>query len=200
MVNTSNPLTVKYYNSKKKAISENTVMLKKDLSGIGIASKGKYYVHIYNPENTIIGTTTLKNIKYQMDNIFTMKNGSKGKAKLLSKGKYVRMLIPAGKKTTGWFKIKISKKQKLNITIDSQMMQNNGKNLQLYICNNKGKKLNVNPIIINGESSVIYKKKYVMKYPKTVFGTTSAFPEGTYYIKIESKTKTSSGAFKIKWN
>ena len=39
-----------------------------------------------------------------------------------------------------------------------------------------------------------------MKYPKTVFGTTSAFPEGTYYIKVESKTKTSSGAFKIKWN
>lgn len=200
MVNTSNPLTVKYYNSKKKAVSENATMIKKNLSGIGIASKGKYYVHLYNPENTTIGTTTLKDIKYQVDNVFKIRNGSKGKAKSLSKGKYVRMLVPAGKKTTAWFKIRITKKQKLNISIDSQMMQNNGKNLQLYICNNKGKKLNVNPIIINGESSVIYKKKYIMKYPKTVFGTTSAFPEGTYYIKVESKTKTSSGAFKIKWN
>ena len=60
-------------------------------------------------------------------------------------------------------------------------------------------KINTAPIVIDGETSVIYKKKYIMKYPKTTFGTTAEFPEGTYYILVESKTKISSGAYSIKW-
>ena len=79
------------------------------------------------------------------------------------------------------------------------MLQNNGKNLQIYICNENGKKINNTPIVIDGEASAIYKKKYILKYPSTTFGTTAAFPEGTYYLKVESKTKTSSGSYSIKW-
>ena len=45
----------------------------------------------------------------------------------------------------------------------------------------------------------VYKKKYKMEYPVKTFGTTAKFPEGTYYLKVESKTKTSSGAYRIKW-
>ena len=200
MCETDHPLKVRYYLGKRKAISSYKEITKRNLTGIGVLAKKQYYVKFYNPDNTISGTTKIQNLKYQIDSITTAKNTSKVRAKALNKNQYVRTLIPAGKKTTVWYKIKIANKQKLTITLDSQMMQNNGKNLQLYICNSSGKKLNSSPIIINGEASCSYKKKYIMKYPKTVFGTTAAFPEGTYYIKIESKTKTSSGAFQIKWN
>lgn len=200
MLETDKPLSVKYYNNRKKVISSDIIMDKKDLSGIGVQAKGKYYIRIYNPENTFSGTTTICNLKYQVDPVAATKNTSKGRAKTLIKNQYARTLVVAGKKTTAWYRIKINKKQKLTITLDSQMMQNNGKNLQLYICNSNGKKINTSPIIISGEATISYKKKYIMKYPKTVFGTTAEFPEGTYYIKIESKTKTSSGAFQIKWN
>ena len=48
-------------------------------------------------------------------------------------------------------------------------------------------------------TTVIYKKKYKMEYPVKTFGTTAEFPEGTYYLKVDSKTKTSSGSYRIKW-
>lgn len=200
MCETDRSLKVRYYLGKKKAVSSHIGISDRNLTGIGVQAGKRYYVKFYNPDNTISGTTKIHNLKYQIDAITSTKNTSKRKAKNLNKNRYVRTLIPAGKKTTVWYKVRITNKQKLTITLDSQMMQNNGKNLQLYICDSKGKKLNRNPIIINGEASCSYKKKYIMKYPKTVFGTTAAFPEGTYYIKIESKTKTSSGAFQIKWN
>ena len=79
------------------------------------------------------------------------------------------------------------------------MIQNNGKNLQLYICNSNGKKINKNPIVIDGETTAVYKKIYKMEYPVKTFGTTAEFPVGTYYLKVESKTKTSSGSYRIKW-
>lgn len=200
MCETDHALKVRYYLGKRKAVSSYKEINKKALTGIGVLAKKQYYVRLYNPDHSISGTTKIRNLKYQIDSITAAKNTSKARAKTLNKNQYVRTLIPAGKKTTTWYKIKIANKQKLTITLDSQMMQNNGKNLQLYICNSSGKKLNRSAIIINGEASCSYKKKYIMKYPKTVFGTTAAFPEGTYYIKIESKTKTSSGAFQIKWN
>ena len=147
----------------------------------------------------IEGTTSLNNVKYQIRSVSTSNGASKGKAKTLSKGKFMETLVPAGKATTSWYKIKINKKQTLSITIESRMLQNKGNNLRLYICNSSGKKLNTNPIVIDGETTVVYKKKYIMNYPKTTFGTTAKFPEGTYYLRVESKTKLSSGSYRIRW-
>ena len=200
MCETDDSLKVRYYLGKSKVVSSYIGISGHNLTGIGVQARKRYYVRFYNADNTTSGTTKIHNLKYQIDSIVAAKNTYRARAKTLKKNQYTRTLIPAGKKTTVWYKVKITNKQKLTITLDSQMMQNKGKNLQLYICDSKGKKLNCDPIVINGEASCSYKKKYVMKYPKTVFGTTAAFPEGTYYIKIESKTKTSSGAFEIKWN
>ena len=200
MCETDHSLKVRYYLGKSKAVSSYIGISGHNLTGIGVQARKRYYVRFYNEDNATSGTTKIHNLKYQIDSIVMTKNTSRARAKTLKKNQYTRTLIPAGKKTTVWYKVKITNKQKLTITLNSQMMQNKGKNLQLYICDSKGKKLNRNPIIINGEADCSYKKKYIMKYPKTVFGTTTAFPEGTYYIKIESKTKMSSGAFEIKWN
>lgn len=192
-------IAVKYLDSKKKAVSQSVLMNKKALSGIGVQSKRFYYIKMWKPENTISGTTTINNLKYQIDFIPSINGNSRDKARALVKDKYMKTLVPAGAATVSWYKLKVTKKQKLSITIQSHMLQNNGKNLQIYICNASGKKINNSPIVIDGEASAIYKKKYVLKYPSTTFGTTVAFPEGTYYLKVESKTKTSSGSYSIKW-
>lgn len=199
MCDTDDGIAVKYLDSKRKAVSKNILMHKKALSGIGVQPKRFYYIKIWKPENTILGTTTINNLKYQIDFIPSTNGNSRGRARTLSKDKYIKTLVPAGAATVSWYKMKVTKKQKLSITIQSHMLQNNGKNLQIYICNASGKKINNSPIVIDGEASAIYKKKYILKYPSTTFGTTAAFPEGTYYLKVESKTKTSSGSYSIKW-
>lgn len=199
MFNTDNPLNVKFTDSKKKAISGTFNVSKNAFSGIGITANKTVYVNVWNDETEISGTTCLSGVKYQID-LVTVANGkTRGKARNLSKGNFAETLVPAGSKTTSWFKFKVSKKQKVSITVESHMLQNNGKKLQLYICNSDGKKINTSPIVLDGKTEVIYKKKYIMKYPKTTFGTTAEFPEGTYYLLMESKTATSSGSYKIKW-
>lgn len=199
MCNSNDKVIVKYLDSKKKVISMSSILEKNTLTGIGIQNKKIYYIKLWKPEDTIVGTTTISNIKYQIDEVDFSSNKSRSKAKSLSKGKYVNTLVPAGESTTTWYKVKLNKKQKLSITVESHMLQNNGKCIQLYICNGKGKKLNKDAVIIDDEASSKYKnKKYIMVYPRKKI-TTGALPVGTYYIKVESKTKTSSGSYKIKW-
>lgn len=199
MCNADSGVTVKYLNSKKKAISSNSLLYKKVLTGIGVQANKNYYIKLWKPESVTSGTTTIQNIKYQIDSVSSSNSNKKSKARTLSKGKYTNTLVPAGKTTTSWYKMKVTKKQKLSITVESRLLQNNGKNLKLYICNTNGKKINKKPIVIAGEASAVYKKKYIMKYPKTTFATTVAFPQGTYYLRVESNTKTTSGSYRIKW-
>ena len=226
MFETSNGVNVKIVDSKKKALSDVFVVSDNAFSGIGVKGNKVVYAKVWKEENSnedavdenivsdnvieqsdteqsesngIDGITSFKNVKYQIRYISTSNGSTRKKAKSLSKGKFTEALVPAGKSTTSWYKLKISKKHALSVTIESRMLQNKGKNLQLYICNSSGKKLNTSPIIVNGEATVTYKKKYVMNYPKTTFGTTASFPEGTYYLRVESKTKLSSGSYRIKW-
>ena len=199
MFKTDKPVNVKFTNAKKKAISEAFNVNDNAFSGIGVKESKIVYAKVWAGQDSSIGTTTLTGVKYQIDLVTAVNGSSKNKARKLSKDKFTDALVPAGASTTSWYKFEVKKKQTVSITIESHMMQNKGKNLLLYICNANGKKINTAPIVIDGETSVIYKKKYIMKYPKTTFGTTAEFPEGTYYILVESKTKISSGAYSIKW-
>lgn len=199
MFDTDSELNVKFVEGKKKALSDTFVVNGHAFSGIGVNAKKTVYAKVWKSEPTNAGVTSLTGVKYQVDFVNTVNASSRGKARKLRKGAFTETLVPAGKKTVSWFKINNNKASKLSITVESRMLQNKGKNLRLYICNASGKKLNSDPIIISGETSVIYKKKYVMKYPETTFGTTAKFPKGTYYILVESKTKKSSGSYRIKW-
>lgn len=199
MFDTDSELNVKFVEGKKKALSDTFVVNGHAFSGIGVNAKKTVYAKVWKSEATNAGVTSLTGVKYQVDFVNTVNASSRGKARKLRKGAFTETLVPAGKKTVSWFKINNNKASKLSITVESRMLQNKGKNLRLYICNASGKKLNSDPIIISGETSVIYKKKYVMKYPETTFGTTAKFPKGTYYILVESKTKKSSGSYRIKW-
>ena len=200
MFDTDRKVNVKFVDkNKKKALSGINIVDKHAFSGIGTKANKIVYAKLWNSEGTNIGVTTLKGVKYQINSVPTDNGSTRGKARNLKKGKYVEVLVPAGKTTTSWYKIKVNKKQKVSFTIESRMLQNKGKHIQLYICNAGGKKINKSPIVIDGETTAIYKNKYKMEYPVKTFGTTAKFPEGTYYLKVDSKTKTSSGSYRIKW-
>lgn len=200
MFDTDNEVNVKFTDSKKKKGLTGSFTVKGHaFGGIGTNANKTVYAKIWNSAGSNSGVTTLKNIKFQIQSVGTANGSSKAKARTLIKGRYAETLVPAGKTTTSWYKVKVAKKQKVSFTVESHMFHNKGKKLQLYICNSDGKKINTSPIVIDGETTVIYKKKYKMEYPVKTFGTTAEFPEGTYYIKVDSKTKTSSGAYRIKW-
>lgn len=200
MFTTNNEVNVKFVDKNKKTNLSGIIATKDHaFAGIGTRANKTVYAKIWNAQGTNVGVTSIKGLKYQIRSVGTSNGGSKGSARSLVKGRYLETFVPAGKNITSWYKVKVSKKQKVSFTIESRMLQNKGKKLHLYICNSSGKKLNSDPIVIDGETTVVYKKKYKMEYPVKTFGTTAKFPEGTYYIKVESKTKTSSGAYRIKW-
>lgn len=200
MFDTDNELNVRFFDKNKKTpLSEAFTVNDHAFSGIGAKAGKTVYAKLWYAAGTNVGVTTIKSAKYQIKSITTENGGTRAKARKLTKGRYATTLVLAGKTTTSWYRVNVSKKQKVSFTVESRMLQNNGAGLQLYICNSKGKKLNTSPIIIDGETTVIYKKKYKMEYPVKTFGTTAQFPKGTYYLKVVSKTKTSSGAYRIKW-
>ena len=185
--------------NKKKKLSDIRTVSEHAFAGIGVLTNKTVYAKIWNTEGTNIGVTSIDGLKYQIKSVGTNNGSTKGKARKLIKGRYQETLVTAGKTAVSWYKVNVNKKQKVSFTVESRMLQNNGKNLELYICNSNGKKINKSPIVIDGETTVIFKKKYKMEYPVKTFGTTAQFPKGTYYLKVESKTKTSSGAYRIKW-
>ena len=65
--------------------------------------------------------------------------------------------------------------------------------------NRDGKRMTSKSIKIDEESYATYKKKkYKMNYPvKSI--TTGKLPEDTYYVRVVSKSKKTSGSFRIKW-
>ena len=200
MCEVSNPVMIQYLNSKKKVISNNVILADNNLSGIGVRADKIYYVRLWNTENTISGTTTVANMKYQIDNIATSSNSSRGKSYTLSKNTYKEALVLADNKNTYWYKVKLTKKQKLSVYIESRMLHMNGPCLQLDLYNRDGNKITAESIQIDEEAYATYKnKKYRMNYPvKSI--TTGELPSDTYYIKVVSKSKKTSGSFRIKWN
>ena len=200
MNHVNDTVLVKYLSSNKKEISKNYSVSDYNLTGIGVEAQKTYYIKLWKPDNIKDGTTTFSNLKYQIKEVSSSNYNSKSNAKKLNYDEYANTVVAAGKKHTAWYKVNITEKKKLSITIESRMLQNNGKHLRLYICNENGKKINTSPIVIDKVSHAKYKKKkYIMVYPTTTLKTTSAFPAGTYYLKVESNTKTSSGAYRIKW-
>lgn len=203
MCDAGNILAVRYLNSKKTPVSNNVLIKGKALSGIGVQSKSTYYIRIWNPEGTTEGTTGIFNMKFQVPRDISTASACKMRsgAKVLKQGSYQETLVLAGKTSVAWYKINMSKKKKIKISVESRMFQNNGKCLQVTLYNKAGKKLNSKAIVISDKLSVANKnKKYKMKYPVKHISPTVKFPAGTYYVKITSGTKTSSGSYRIKWD
>ena len=199
MCKTDHLVAVQYLNSKKKVISNTNVLMDNSLSGIGVKADKVYYVRMWNQEKLTSGTTTIENMKYQIKSVINASNTSRGRAYTLSNNTYKESLVPADTKSTYWYKVKLSKDQKLSIFVESRILQMNGSGLQLDLYNRDGKKITSKSIPIDEESFATYKKKkYRMNYPvKNI--TTGELPSDTYYIRIVSKSKKTSGSFRVKW-
>lgn len=200
MCKTSSPVTVQYLNSKKKMISNTNILAKNNLTGIGVKADKIYYIRLWNPDKTSTGTITISNMKYQIKNVGVSYNNTRGKSYTLTKNSYKESFVPADSKSTFWYRIKLSKEQKLSIYMESRVLQMNGSCLQLDLYNRDGKRMTSQSVKIDEESFATFKnKKYRMNYPvKSI--TTGKLPSDTYYIRVVSKSKKTSGSFRIKWN
>ena len=202
MCNAGDNLDIQYFNSKKQLVSKVSFMKGYSLTGIGVHKDNTYYIKIWKPDYSKEGSITIKDIKYQIEKAAVLKNTTRGKAKTIQisekKTKPIVQLLEAGKKNTSWYKINLKKRKKITLTFESHLLQNNGDGLQLYICNTKGKKLHNNAIVITEEVSTSYKKKYKKEYPRKKI-TTGELPAGTYYVKIISNNKSTSGSYELSW-
>ena len=200
MCNTKTPVAAQYLNNKKKVISNNMVLLNNNLSGIGVKANKVYYIRLWNADKTTSGTTTISNMKYQIKNVANSNYTSRGTSYTLTKNTYKESFVPADTKSTHWYKVKLTKDQKLSVYIESRILQMNGSCLQLDLYNRDGQKITSESIKIDEESYATYKsKKYKMNYPvKSI--TTGKLPSDTYYVRVVSKSKKTSGSYRIKWN
>lgn len=200
MCKAENPIMIQYLNNKKDAISSKNILVDNNLTGIGVKANKVYYIKLWNSEKTIKGTTTISNMKYQIKSVVKSYNTSRGKAITLKKDKYRESLMPADNKSTYWYKVNLDKDQKLSVFIESRMLQMSGSCVELDLYNRNGQKITTSSIKIDEAAYATYKsKKYKMNYPvKSI--TTGKLPSDTYYIRIISKSKKTSGSFRVKWN
>lgn len=108
---------------------------------------------------------------------------SRKKAVLVKKNKTVKGYILPGKKTSDWYKIKVTKKKNVKFTVKNMFSD------QCYfdIYNKKGKKLKTKQKVMTSDTDVLSKTRTVR------------LAKGTYYIKVYNKTKGDSGGYTLKW-
>lgn len=199
MCSTKTPVAAQYLNDKNKVISNNMVLLNNNLSGIGVKPNKVYYLRLWNADKTTSGTTTISNMKYQIKSVASSNNTTRGASYTLTRNTYKESFVPADTKSTHWYKITLTKDQKLSVHIESRILQMNGSCLQLDLYNRDGQKITSKSIKIDEEAYATYKsKKYKMNYPvKSI--TTGKLPSDTYYVRVVSNSKKTSGSFRIKW-
>lgn len=108
---------------------------------------------------------------------------SRKKAVSVKKNKTVKGYILPGKKTSDWYKVKVTKTRKVKFFVRNRFSD------QCYfdIYNKKGKKLKTKQKISKTDGGVRSKTKYVR------------LTKGTYYVKVYNKTKGDSGYYDLKW-
>ena len=140
-------------------------------------------------------------------------NTSRGKAKTLKEGKTATGVIIAGDKTVDWYKIKLTKKQKLKLTYSAKtngavlsssgtsIYYNNG--IKFTLCASNGKPFvsgsnnyDLANLKVSKDSTSYYIEETRNGIPT---GRTFGIDPGTYYVKVERYNKTSSGYYTLKW-
>lgn len=174
-------------NSSKKAISGMLWYSNSKNSSdavFGVKKGTTYYIKV----SGCLGNSSYQNtygIHYKLYSAPDRKNSSKSNAlNLKRKAAYSKVALPAnGKKTTKWYKFKVTKERATEISADFRNV--NFGNYQILVYYGKTKVLS--KTVINGKVNT-YKIKNKKDKAK----------KGTYYIKIISSSK-SSGMYKIKY-
>lgn len=148
--------------------------------------KGQTYYLRIRSENAVKITRTFKKTND--------KSGSTREAALtLKKNKTKTGLIPAGVSNADWYKVKLTKKQKIRFYYNAKVSGVSGSfKLSVY----SGNKL----MASRNFYYTANQRKYTLCWQNKTTGKTEGMEAGTYYIKIERANSTSSGYYKIKWN
>lgn len=153
--------------------------------------KGKQY---YFKVNSDAGVTLKATVKAQK------KTGGKTrkKAKTIAKNKAMKGVIIAGDKKAEWFKIKVTKKQKVKLTLTAKSNGNNAYNgIKVSFYDKKGKLWTSDSYLI--ANRFITKDAMTFQMIERYSRKTSGIAPGTYFIKVERYNNTSSGYYQIKW-
>jgi hypothetical protein len=175
LVTFSDTVGASYYgtllNTSMQPVSDRGFIWSGTLS-VAVKKGTTYYLKL---EPTISDDT--RQIGISVTNYKASNNKTQKKAVTLKKNKANTSVIVAGDTKYHWYKIKLTKKKVLNVTISAA---GNGK----YACvlvNSKGKQVT---------SFSGYNGKYK---------TYSKIKKGTYYLKVKNGSATSSGKYTIKY-
>ncbi len=158
-------------NSKKKALSLSSFNWG-EANSYAVKKGSTYYFRL----NASIGSED-RSISYSISGASASKNTSKKKAITLKKGKTKNIVILSGDKKTHYFKIKMTKKKKLNLSFTTAGHGDFSYDL------------------IKGNKRVAIRRSGTNGPVKSV----SKLKKGTYYFRIKLNTKSkSSGKFTLK--
>lgn len=147
--------------------------------------KGQVYYIRVKSDNAVKLAREFKKVKD--------KSGSlKTNAYSLKKNKTSVGLIPAGSVNADWYKINLTKKQKINLYYNAKISGTGG-SFRISVYADK-RLIGVRNIYYTSSQRRIT----LCQYNKTTRKTTS-LNTGVYYLKIERANLTSSGYYKIKW-
>lgn len=161
---------ITFLNSKKKALSK-ALWNWGSTSSIAVQKGKTYYIRV----NASIGDDA-RNMTYTIDGASTKKNTSKKKATTLKAKKTNKSIILAGDTKWHYFKFKLTKSKKLNMTFK---VEGNG-NFKYEVLKSSKK---------------IYTSRNSSKGTLT---TSSKLSKGTYYLRIKMADKKSSGRITLK--
>lgn len=142
----------------------------------GVKKNTTYYLKVRSLEGKAA-------IRYIQTKVSEKSGKTKAKAVALKKNKAVNGTIVAGSSEADWYKVKLTKSQKLKLYTTANA--SGTIKMQLYYSN--GKKF-------VGENTVAYDINQ-----KATHTTWSKLKKGTYYIKIYGSNTKSSGNYSLKW-
>lgn len=181
--NSYSSFNVKLTNSKKKSLSdfEYIYTSKAYKTRIGV-TKGTYYIAVKNSDNAY-------GIKASFTSVKESSGSTKSKAKSISKGGTKKGIITASQSSTSgdWYKIRVTKSQKVNIAVSS-LTSGSGLKISFYQAGNSYASV-TKYLSYSAPSGTIQLYTY---------GNNNKLAPGTYYIKVQ-KYNGGNGYYSIKW-
>lgn len=177
-------LSVTLCNSKKQVVepSSSTYVSSDKVATYGV-KPGTYYIMVKNQKTYVVSAA--------VQTMADKGGASKKKATTIKHKKTITGIMPAGEKAskTDWFKLKMSKSKKLQLTIKAE---GNGY-FDFYLYGPSYKNGIRIDSIKNGSGKYYSVQGFTRKKAK--------IKKGTYYIKVmrSSYSKKASGAYSIKW-
>lgn len=180
-------ITVKLHNSSKKVLSEDQYV-KNGVTYFGVQKNKKYYIATKT-------SADLYNIKVKQTKISDKSGSKKSKAKTMSRKKNYKGVLIANKKKSGddWYKIKLTSKRKLKLTI-----KGGATGSWIYDDETYSSDIYVEIIPANKRQTLRGAYTYVVN-GTTYLESEGKLSAGTYYVQIRKRNNLSSGWYSIKW-